>query len=88
VLPPDFPVVSNRAWARVRDTPGYLAEREARFLMLAAAAAPGRGAIIEVGSLKGRSTVGLAIVAPSAESSPSEQVSCCISGLLTAWSRA
>jgi predicted O-methyltransferase YrrM len=63
VLPPDFSVVSDQAWARVRDTPGYLAEREARFLMLAAAATPARGAIVEVGSFKGRSTVGLAIVA-------------------------
>src|SRR5438876_6194102 len=43
--------------------PGYLAEREARFLMLAAAGAPTAGAIVEIGSFKGRSTVGLAYVA-------------------------
>src|SRR5438876_12261609 len=43
--------------------PGYLAEREARFLMLAAAGAPADGAIVEIGSFKGRSTVGLAYVA-------------------------
>jgi predicted O-methyltransferase YrrM len=62
-LPRDFDTVSDQAWARVRAAPGFLTEREARFLILAAAAAPGRGVILEIGSFKGKSTVGLASVA-------------------------
>ena len=58
-----FRAVCDDAWRRVNDTPGFLSEREARFLMLAAAAAPAGGAIVEIGSFKGRSTVGLAYVA-------------------------
>src|SRR2546422_9236256 len=40
-----------------------LHQREARFLALVAAAAPARGAILEIGSFKGKSTVGLASIA-------------------------
>jgi len=58
-----FEAVSDEGWRRVSGTPGYLAEREARFLMLAAAGAPADGAIVEIGTFKGRSTVGLAYVA-------------------------
>lgn len=43
--------------------PGFLTEREARFLALAAACTPARGVILEIGSFKGKSTVGLASVA-------------------------
>jgi len=43
-------------------TSGYLSEREARFLMAAAALAPAQGKNLEIGSFKGRSTVGLAYV--------------------------
>lgn len=63
MLHPDFQTVCDEAWRCVRDTPGYLVEREARFLMLAAACAPAAGAILEIGSFKGRSTVALAYVA-------------------------
>ena len=59
----EFQAVADEGWRRVSDTPGYLAEREARFLMLAAAGAPADGAIVEIGSFMGRSTVGLAYVA-------------------------
>jgi predicted O-methyltransferase YrrM len=62
-LPPDFPAACDAAWHHVRETPGYLAEREAKFLMLAAACAPASGAIVEIGSFKGRSTIGLAAMA-------------------------
>jgi len=40
-----------------------LTEREARFLALVAACAPAPGVILEIGSFKGKSTVGLASVA-------------------------
>src|SRR5256886_15580313 len=58
-----FRAVCDDGWRLVNGTPGFLSEREARFLMLAAAAAPADGAIVEIGSFKGRSTVGLAYVA-------------------------
>jgi hypothetical protein len=47
----------------VRAAAGFLTEREARFLALAAACAPAPGVILEIGSFKGKSTVGLASVA-------------------------
>jgi predicted O-methyltransferase YrrM len=47
----------------VRAAPGFLTEREARFLALVAACAPAQGTILEIGSFKGKSTVGLASVA-------------------------
>src|SRR6476660_3514886 len=55
--------VINAAWPRVAATTGYLSEREARFLMAAAALAPKSGKNLEIGSFKGRSTVGIAYVA-------------------------
>ncbi len=47
----------------MRAAPGHLTEREARFLALAAAIAPRDGVILEIGSFKGKSTVGLASIA-------------------------
>jgi hypothetical protein len=47
----------------VRPAAGFLTEREARFLALVAACAPGKGTILEIGSFKGKSTVGLASIA-------------------------
>ena len=43
--------------------PGFLTEREGRFLALVAACAPAQGTILEIGSYKGKSTVGLASIA-------------------------
>lgn len=62
-LPRDFDQVREDAWRLVSGTTGYLTRREADFLALAAACAPASGAILEIGSFKGRSTVGLAYVA-------------------------
>lgn len=63
MLPPDLEARRDAAWEAVRETPGFLTEREAKFLMLAAVAAPVDGAVLEIGSFKGRSTVGLALMA-------------------------
>jgi predicted O-methyltransferase YrrM len=44
-------------------TPGFLAENEIRFLGTLAACTPAEGAIVEIGSFKGKSTVMLATMA-------------------------
>ncbi len=62
-LPSDLPAAVEEAWRQVHAAPGFLTEREARFLALVAACTPARGAILEIGSFKGKSTVGLACVA-------------------------
>lgn len=62
-IPADFDVAAALAWARMRAAPGFLTEREGRFLALLAAATPGRGTIFEIGTFKGKSTVGLATIA-------------------------
>ncbi|MFL5524616.1 MAG: hypothetical protein ACJ8AF_10980 [Gemmatimonadaceae bacterium] len=54
--------IVDAGWQRVSATTGYLSEREARFLMAAAALAPAEGKNLEIGSFKGRSTVGIAYV--------------------------
>lgn len=54
--------IVEEGWRRVAKTTGYLSEREARLLMAAAALAPARGKNLEIGSFKGRSTVGIAYV--------------------------
>ena len=55
--------VVDNGWKKVAATTGYLSEREARFLMAAVALAPRNGKNLEIGSFKGRSTVGIAYVA-------------------------
>jgi len=62
-LPPELESVTEQAWRLMAATPGHLTEREGRFLILMAACAPVSGTIVEIGSYKGKSTVGLAFVA-------------------------
>jgi len=62
-VPAGFDQALNDGWALVRETPGYLTEREARFIMTAIALAPATGLNVEIGSFRGRSTVGLAAIA-------------------------
>lgn len=61
--PDDLNAVLDEAWAAARGVPGFLSEAEARFLGMAAARVPAGGAIVEIGSFKGKSTVMLAKVA-------------------------
>ena len=55
--------VLDEAWEYAQKVPGYLGEEEARFLGLLAACVPAKGAIVEIGSFTGRSTVMLGKVA-------------------------
>src|SRR6266513_3487827 len=61
-IPADLDTVLNKAWEETRKVPGHLGENEARFLGLLAACVPAKGAIVEIGSFKARSTVMLANV--------------------------
>lgn len=56
----DLSRVCNEGWALMRNAEGYLSEREARCIMIACALAPVDGANLEIGSFKGRSTIGIA----------------------------
>jgi len=62
-VPRDLDAVLDAAWEAARNVPGYLMENEARLLGTIAACTPATGAIVEIGSFKGKSTVMLAKVA-------------------------
>jgi predicted O-methyltransferase YrrM len=62
-LPPDLDEVIEEAWQKTRRVSGFLGENESRFLGTLAACVPAEGAIVEIGSYKGKSTVMLASVA-------------------------
>jgi MMP 1-O-methyltransferase len=53
----------ENAFQQARLIPGFLADNEIRFLGALAACVPAKGAIVEIGSFKGKSTVMLASVA-------------------------
>jgi MMP 1-O-methyltransferase len=62
-VPQDLKAVIEEAWEATKPVPGYLLENEAKFLGVLAAITPARGAIVEIGSYRGRSTVMLAKIA-------------------------
>jgi MMP 1-O-methyltransferase len=62
-IPTDLATILDEAWAETEKVHGHLEENEARFLGMLAACVPARGAIVEIGSFKGKSTVMLARVA-------------------------
>jgi hypothetical protein len=51
------------AWAKASQVPGYIGEREFGALAMLFVSAPRDGVAVEIGSFKGRSTVGLAALA-------------------------
>lgn len=62
-MPPDFYEALESATQLALQTPGFLGENEIRFLGILAACTPAKGAIVEIGSFKGKSTVLLATMA-------------------------
>ena len=65
-LPANFERIAALAWRRAAPVSGFLGEGEFRALLTLAACAlalPGEGAMVEIGSFKGRSTVALATLA-------------------------
>lgn len=62
-LPAELDQTLQLALDRARPVPGFMVENELRFLATLAACTPASGAIVEIGSFKGKSTVALAIVA-------------------------
>lgn len=62
-VPPDFDETVENATQLSLKTPGFLGENEIRFLGILAACTPANGAIVEIGSFKGKSTVLLATMA-------------------------
>jgi predicted O-methyltransferase YrrM len=63
VLPANFDSLVSAAWSKAQDVEGYIGEREFRALCMLAAAAPTGGVTVEIGSFKGKSTIGVAAVA-------------------------
>lgn len=59
-LPLDLETAIDAAWEKARDIPGYLGDREFRALGMLFAGAPKDGVVVEIGSFKGKSAVGLA----------------------------
>ena len=62
-LPEGLESAIDAAWQRARDIPGYIGEKEFRALGMLFVGAPRNGVTVEIGSFKGKSTVGLATLA-------------------------
>jgi hypothetical protein len=56
----DLDAAIDSAWVKASRVPGYIGEREFRALAMLFVSAPQIGVSVEIGSFKGRSTVGLA----------------------------
>jgi predicted O-methyltransferase YrrM len=69
-LPDDVEQTIERAWQRASAVPGFMADNELRFISMLAACSPAEGSIVEIGSFKGKSTVGLATVCDQYNLSP------------------
>jgi predicted O-methyltransferase YrrM len=63
LLPPNLETVTNTAWNKAASVEGYIGEREFRALCMLAAAPPTGGVNVEIGSFKGKSTIGVASIA-------------------------
>jgi hypothetical protein len=63
LLPTDFESVAAAAWNKAQNVEGYIGDREFRGLCMLAAAAPQGGVTVEIGSFKGKSTIGVASIA-------------------------
>jgi hypothetical protein len=61
-LPAEVDSVIEVGWRKAQSIPGFLVEHELRFLGTMSACTPAEGAIVEIGSFKGKSTVMLATV--------------------------
>jgi len=63
VLPANLETITNDAWEKARNVEGYIGEKEFRALCMLAATPPIGGVNVEIGSFKGKSTVGVASIA-------------------------
>jgi hypothetical protein len=59
-LPSDLETAIDLAWTKARNIPGYIGESEFRALSMLFVGAPRNGVAVEIGSFRGKSTVGLA----------------------------
>jgi hypothetical protein len=70
LLPPEFETIVAAAWEKARHVEGYIGDREFRAVCMLAGAAPRTGVTVEIGSFKGKSTIGLAAMAEALHLGP------------------
>ena len=63
VLPPNLAAITEEAWKKACNVEGYIGDREFRALCMLTAAPPKVGVNVEIGSFKGKSTIGVASIA-------------------------